>query len=151
MSEIPCLKLQLALGEKIANRMSLSVIKKFVTKLDIAVKVIKVLEDTIGRKMLSNARYNKKMRVASDCSRISVPRAETEKIVLSRIRGKSGKILEVGCSAAIYGNIFHGDYIGLDLSDLEFPKTNEKHNFLVGTGYNLPFKNGTFDFVLCLP
>lgn len=42
MSKIPCLKLQLALGEKIANRMSLSVIKKFVTKLDIAVKVIKV-------------------------------------------------------------------------------------------------------------
>ena len=90
------------------------------------------------------------MKTVSDCSRISVPRAETEKMVLSRIRGKSGKILEVGCSTAIYRNIFYGDYVGLDLSDLEFPKTDEKHNFLVGTGYNLPFKNGTFDFVLCL-
>ena len=87
--------------------------------------------------MLTNARYNK-MEDVSDCSRISVPRAETEKMVLSRIRGKSGKILEVGCSTAIYRNIFYGNYVGLDLSDLEFPKTDEKHNFLVGTGYSTP-------------
>ena len=90
------------------------------------------------------------MEGVSDHSRISIPRAETEKIVIPKIRGKSGKILEVGCSAAIYRNTFHGDYIGLDLSDLEFPKTDKKHNFLVGTGYNLPFKDRTFDFVLCL-
>ena len=100
--------------------------------------------------MPSHMRYYN-MKTVSDCSRISIPRAETEKNVISKIRGKSGKILEVGCSAVIYRNIFRGDYIELDPSNLEFLKTDKKHNFLVGTGYNLPFKDRTFDFVLCLP
>lgn len=99
--------------------------------------------------MPSDMRYYN-MKTVSNCSKISISRAETEKMILSRFHGKSGKILEVGCSTAIYRNIFRGDYIGLDLSNLEFPKTDEKHNFLVATGYNLPFKNGAFDFVLCL-
>lgn len=88
-------------------------------------------------------------RTISDCSKISVNRAEIEKAVISKIRGKSGRTLEIGCSAAIYRNIFRGDYVGLDLSSLEFPKT-DKGSFVVGSGYYLPFIDEAFDFVLCL-
>ena len=89
------------------------------------------------------------MKAVSDCSQISIPRAETEKAVIPRIRGRSGRILEVGCSSAIYRDVFRGDYVGLDLSCLEFPKTG-KGSFIVGSGYYPPFRDEVFDFVLCL-
>ena len=92
------------------------------------------------------------MGTISPCEKISIPRAETERIIVSKISKEKGKILEVGCSTAIYRNIFTAPYkyTGLDLTNLEFPKSDKNHRFIVGSGYKLPFKDKTFDFVFSL-
>jgi len=91
-------------------------------------------------------------KIISCFNRISIPRAEEERVVIPKISREKGEILEVGCSTAIYRNIFSApyNYTGFDLTDLEFPESDKNHRFIVGSGYQLPFKDKAFDFVFSL-
>tara|TARA_Y100000034_G_C6905213_1_gene419777 strand:- start:3948 stop:4829 length:882 start_codon:yes stop_codon:yes gene_type:complete len=63
---------------------------------------------------------------------------------------KKKKILEIGCSTAKYKQYYHGDYIGMDLSDIEMnKKSNKQCLFVVGNGLSLPFKSQVFDIIIC--
>lgn len=89
------------------------------------------------------------MKTISEPGKISIFRAEFEKAIIPKIAGKRGLILEIGCSTAMYRYIYNEMYIGLDLHSKEFPESDKDHCFIVGNGYNLPFKSGCFDFVFC--
>lgn len=81
--------------------------------------------------------------------RVSASRRQFEEIVLPRIKGKGRMTLEIGCSSAMYRGVFDGFYVGLDITPIEFPESDEKHVFIVGDGCNLPFRDSCFDFVFC--
>ena len=89
------------------------------------------------------------MKAHSDQGSISIFRAEYEKIVIPTIMDLNGRVLDVGCSSGIYKDIFQKCYIGIDLSNIEFPINNDRNQFIVGSGYHLPFKEESFEFVLC--
>jgi ubiquinone/menaquinone biosynthesis C-methylase UbiE len=89
------------------------------------------------------------MSIHSDLGTISIFRAEFERLVLPSLIGFNGKVLDLGCSTAIYRDIFQKEYVGMDLNNTEFPKNSEKDQFIVGIGYHLPFKKNSFDLVFC--
>tara|TARA_Y100000310_G_scaffold119718_1_gene118446 strand:- start:141 stop:602 length:462 start_codon:yes stop_codon:yes gene_type:complete len=70
--------------------------------------------------------------------------------VISQI-GTKGKILDVGCGTAIYSGLFE-DYTGIDssLGMVKKAKKSSKGEILFGEAEKLPFKDGSFDKVICV-
>lgn len=68
--------------------------------------------------------------------------------------GSNLRILDAGCGPGITLNYFleYGTVYGIDVSDdaLEFCKVNGGKNIVKGDLSSLPFKNSTFDIILCL-
>lgn len=60
-------------------------------------------------------------------------------------------ILDLGCGSGVYRFFFRDkNYYGLDIVDNKFQmKSEEKVQFIVADGRSVPFRNETFDFVLC--
>lgn len=61
---------------------------------------------------------------------------------------KNSKLLDIGCGTGISTNYFKCNSIGIDNS-LEMIK-NGKGNLILGKAESLPFKDKTFDIILCI-
>ncbi len=68
------------------------------------------------------------------------------KLILKNVNIK-GKVLDVGCGTAFYSKYFK-DYTGIDNSKGMLEKS--KANVIYGNAENLPFKDKSFDVVICL-
>ena len=59
------------------------------------------------------------------------------------------KVLDVGCGDIIYKSLFRDqEYVGIDVEDSGRSSSNKNPDFNFD-GINIPFKDNTFDFVLC--
>ncbi len=82
---------------------------------------------------------------------------ESEKFFISRVLRPEMEILDVGCAAGGFSNIFHQmeptvRYTGVDVSKPLIEKGTKRHPgsvFLLAEGAHLPFRENSFDLVFC--
>lgn len=67
--------------------------------------------------------------------------------IIDELKIKNEKILDVGCGTALYSGLFK-NYLGIDNS-IEMMR-NAHANIVYGEAENLPFKDNSFDVVICI-
>ncbi len=78
------------------------------------------------------------------------------KVIKKGHEEKKLSVLDVGCGPGAYCEFFHREGLsvtGVDYSENTVAKAKEKYpkiNFLVANGYNLPFNDASFDFVISI-
>lgn len=76
-------------------------------------------------------------------------RVELERVLCPELRKLKGKTLDVGCSTSIYADLINGEYVGMDLTAIEL-RRKEGRTFSLATGENIPFKDRSFDNIICI-
>lgn len=73
----------------------------------------------------------------------------TKKVILDLIKGSQGKLLDLGCGDGVFLKEL-GRGVGLDISKTRLKRAKKHSNKLVeGDAQQLPFKNKSFDTILC--
>ncbi|MEK6974378.1 MAG: class I SAM-dependent methyltransferase [Nanoarchaeota archaeon] len=67
--------------------------------------------------------------------------------IIDELKIKNEKILDVGCGTALYSGLFK-NYLGIDNS-IEMMR-NAHANIVYGEAENLPFKDNSFDIIICI-
>lgn len=65
-----------------------------------------------------------------------------------KLNGLRGTLLDIGCNNYYYEQLWKGIYVGVDIAHKLL--LNEKRNGIWADAYLLPFKNGRFDYILCI-
>lgn len=91
-------------------------------------------------------------RILNGYRRTTINLQEVAKDIVNKLHiSESDKILEVGCGAGGLAQYLKGDYVGIDYSQGLVKKHIELFNnsVLCGEANNLPFKDRSFDKVIC--